>query len=56
MSFILKDICTDLADLGVAVVKELNELDSVSKMSKLGTRDSRLTSSSSEGMIVICVM
>ena len=56
MSFILKDICTDLADLGVAVVKELNELECCQQAIATQADHFRLTSSSSEGMIVICVM
>ena len=52
----LQNICTDLANLGVAMVKELNELECCQQAIPTQADHFRLTSSSSEGMIVICVM
>lgn len=50
--FMSRNICTDLANLGVAMVKELNELECCQQAIPTQADHFRLTSSSSEGMIV----
>lgn len=48
-----EDICTDLSNLGVAMVEELDELQMVSI--NLYSRQAILTSSSSVGILKYCL-
>ena len=48
----LRNIGTDLANLGVAMVKKLNELECFQYVIQIQIAPFRLTSSSSEGMIL----